>query len=82
MNPKIKKAGLLILRRISYPHFTKLFYWSDRKLYDLGNLFIMPAWWYIGIFKSCMWLLKFKAAHHAAEVCIHHVPMHIRFRAS
>ena len=83
MNPKIKKTIILPVRAIAYKFkFMHIFYWADKKIFDLGNIFIMPAWWYIGLFKLCMWLLRFKSAHHTADVCIHHVPMHIRFRAS
>ena len=83
MNPKIKKAIILPIREIAYRFgFMHIFYWADKNIFELGNIFIMPAWWYIGLFHVCMWALKFRYAHHAADVVIHHIPFSLRVRAS
>ena len=84
MSPKIKKATIMPIRAMAYRcGFMHIFYWADKKIFELGNnVFIIPVWWYIGLFHVCMWALKFRCAHHAADVVIHHIPFSLRVRAS
>jgi len=87
MTKRIYRAELLIIAKLSYKwRFLKLFYWADRELFEqgriYGRIYVMPEWYYICIFKSCMRLLHFKCAHHIADVGIHSIPYHIRFKAS
>jgi len=80
---KIKKAFLLPVRYFSYRfHWIKIYYWSDKNLFKLGNVLVMPLWYYICMFHFYMDLLKLKPFHKLADKGIHTIPYHIRFLAS
>jgi len=79
---RIKKTFLLPVRRFGLKFNLKLYYWADKRIYKLGDIYVMPLWYYVSMFNFYMSLLRFKSLHKIADRGVHTIPYHIRFHAS
>lgn len=77
---RIRKALLLPVRRVaSQSHWTKIYYWSDLKLYELRAVCVMPRWYYRGLYQACLWLVEMRSFRQLADWTIHTIPYQVRF---
>ncbi len=80
---RIKKAGLIPVKSIAYQwKLLRLYYWADRKLYELRAVSVMPTWYYYWLYQVCMWLLAFRNFQWLANRAIHTIPYHVRFKVA
>jgi hypothetical protein len=77
---RIKKATLLIARRITYRYnFLRLYYWTEQELLELQSVSLMPQFYYRWLFQTSMRLVKYNHFQRLADKAIHTIPFHIRF---
>ena len=80
---RLKKVALLPVRKISYlMMFTRLYYWSEKKLYPLRAVYVMPKFYYRWLYRLCVWVVEFRNFRGIANRAIHTIPYHIRFEVS
>lgn len=80
MMKPIKKAFLLLLRSTTHSFkLLRLYYWSEFNLQELKGIYVMPGAYYHWLYKTCMWLIKFKGLQRIANRAIHTIPYCIRF---
>ena len=78
---RLTKAVLLPVRNVAYRlHRLHLFYWADRKLYELRAVCVMPFWYYRWLYHACLWLVKFQNFKRLAGLAIHTIPYQVRFQ--
>jgi hypothetical protein len=79
----IKKAVLLPVRSMAYRwKRQRLYYWADRKLYELRAVCVMPLWYYRWLYHACVWLVEFRKFRRLADRTIHTIPYHVRFEVA
>jgi len=80
---RMKKAVLLPVRNMAY-HWNRLrlYYWADRKLYELRAVCVMPSWYYHWLYHACVWLVAFRKFQRLADRAIHTIPYHVRFEVA
>jgi hypothetical protein len=59
-----------------------LYYWSDKKLWALRSLNVMPHWYYHGLYRTCLWLADFNQLKRIADRMIHTIPFSVRFKVA
>jgi hypothetical protein len=80
---RLKKAALLPVRRISYRmRFSRLYYWSEKGLYPLRAVNVMPKFYYRWLYRLCVWMVDFRRFQRLADKAIHTIPYHIRFKVA
>ena len=82
---RLKRAFFLMVQSVSFRfRWLKIYYWAEKKIYSLGNITVMPRWYYSAMFHFYMSLLKIhcKTIHKMADKGIHTIPYHIRFDVS
>ena len=80
---RLKKAILLPVRKMAYSWSRlRLYYWADEELYDLRTVYVMPDFYYRGLYHACMWLAEFKKLRRLADRAIHTIPYHVRFNVA
>lgn len=78
---RLQKAILLPVRNLAYRRkYLRLFYWTERRLYDLRAVCVMPQWYYHGLYHACLWLVAFTPCRRLADRAIHTIPYHVRFQ--
>jgi hypothetical protein len=77
---RMKKALFLQVWRLAW-HWKnmRLLYWADRNLYELRSVYIMPCWYYLWLYRTCMRLAASGTCLRMADRAIHTIPYHIRF---
>lgn len=80
---RVKKAILLPVRKMAYRwNRLRLYYWSERELYELRTVNVMPGYYYRWLYHTCMWLVEFRKFQRLANWTIHTIPYHIRFASA
>ncbi len=78
---RLTKAVLFPVRNIAYRwNRVRLFYWADRKLYELRAVCVMPFWYYRWLYHICLWLVTFNNFKRLADLAIHTIPYQVRFQ--
>ena len=57
----------------------RLYYWTDRKLYGLLAVCVMPLRYHRWLYYACLWLVEFRKFRRLADWAILTIPYHIRF---
>lgn len=77
---RLKKVVLLPVNRISYRmRLIRLYYWSERRLYLLRAVYVLPIFYYRWLYQLCLLMVESKKGIHMANRVIHTIPYHIRF---
>ncbi len=77
---RLKKIALLPVKRISYVMgFTRLYYWSESRLYPLRVVNVMPKFYSRWLYRLCVWMVNFRKFRRLADMAIHTIPYQIRF---
>jgi hypothetical protein len=77
---RLKKVVLLPVNRISYRiRLIRLYYWSERRLYLLRAVYVLPIFYYRWLYQLCLLMVEFKKLRRLADRAIHTIPYHIRF---
>jgi hypothetical protein len=77
---RLAKASLLPVKRLSYRlRLTRLYYWSENRLYPLRNVAVMPQFYYRWLYRFCIWLVGFRSFRRLADKVMHTIPYRIRF---
>lgn len=73
---RFKKAILKVLHKTSRTG-SKLYYWSEKQLYDLRYVTILPIWFWRSVYIAA---LKLSATHYKmkADWLMHRVPFSVR----
>ena len=80
---RIKKLVLLPVKRISYRmRFIRLYYWSEKALYPLRTVVVLPKFYYQWLYRLCIWMVEFRSLRRLAYRAIHTIPFHIRFHGA
>ncbi len=80
---RMKKAVLLPVRSMAYQwKRMKLCYWSEKKLYELRAVCVMPRWYYRWLYHACIRLVAFRQCRRLADRAIHTIPYHVRFEVA
>lgn len=80
---RLKKIALLPVKRISYQmRFMHIYYWSEDRLYPLRVVCVMPKFYYIMLYRLCLWMVDFRIFRRLACIAIHTIPYHIRFEVA
>lgn len=80
---RMKKAVLLPVRSMAYQlKRMKLYYWSEKKLYELRVVCVMPRCYYRWLYHICIRLVAFKKCRRLADRTIHTIPYHVRFEVA
>ncbi|XPS82794.1 uncharacterized protein Dvar_08120 [Desulfosarcina variabilis str. Montpellier] len=78
---RLTKAVLFPVRIIAYRlNRVRLYYWADRKLYELHAVCVMPFWYYQWLYHACLWGVKFQNFRCLAYRAIHTIPYQVRFQ--
>ena len=78
---RLKKTILLQVRKAAHLSSQwRLYYWAEWQLFELRTVCILPGWYYKGLYRVCMWLLKYRRFHGVADRTIHTIPYTVRFR--
>lgn len=76
---RMKKAILLPIRRFAYRwKRMRLYYWADRKLFELRSVCVMPSCYYHWLYRTCLRIVEFKQFRRLADRAIHTIPYHVR----
>lgn len=77
---RLKKVVLLPVNRISYRmRLIRLYYWSERRLYLLRAVYVLPVFYYRWLYQFCLLMVESRKCIHMADRVIHTIPYHIRF---
>ena len=80
MNNRLKKAALLLIRKLTCRNrFLALYYWADLELFRLRKVQAMPNFYYLWLYQTCMWLAERRKFRKLADVAMHRIPFHVRF---
>lgn len=80
---RMKKAMLLPIRGLAYHwKFLRLFYWSEKELFELRTVCCMPIQYYRWLYRVCLWLIGFSQLRKLANKAIHTIPLQVRFALS
>ncbi len=80
---RLTKATLLPVNRFSCRmRLTRLYYWSENKLYPLRAVYVMPQFYYRWLYQFCIWLVGFRSFRQLANKAIHTIPYYIRFEVA
>ena len=78
---KLKKAILLMVRTTTHHlNLPRPYYWSEYELSLLVNVYLLPGWYYHGLYHICLWIVRYKAFRRMAGWAIHTIPYHVRFK--
>lgn len=77
---RMKKAILLPIRRFAYRwKRRRLYYWANRKLFELRSVCVMPRCYYHWLYPTCLRIVEFKQFRRLTDWAIHTIPYHVRF---
>lgn len=77
---RLKKVVLLPVNRLSYRmRLIRLYYWSERRLYLLRAVYVLPIFYYRWLYQLCLVMVESRKCRHMANRVIHTIPYHIRF---
>lgn len=80
---RVKKTLLLPVRCIAYRfRYRRLYYWSEKKLFALRCVCVMPRWYYRWLYRACMRMVEFGTFRKLADRTVHTIPYHIRFEVA
>jgi hypothetical protein len=80
MKNRLKKAALLVIRKMTRRNrLMALYYWADLELLQLRMVQVMPNFYYVWLYHTCMWLAERRKFRELADVVIHRIPFHVRF---
>ena len=78
---RINKIILLQIRWLALRYNQlKLYYWADRKIFELRTVFVMPEFYYRLLFWLSMRLVQVNGFKLFADKAIHTIPYHARFK--
>lgn len=76
---RMKKGMLLGLRFIAYHlGYHRLFYWTEKKLFELKSVNAMPDGYYCFLYRVGMRLVQEKKLLRIADWMIHRIPINVR----
>ena len=76
---RLLKATLLVMRSMAlHIRYTKLYYWTEKRLFELKSINPMPDRVYCFIYRMCMTLLEEKRFIGLANWLMHRIPFNVR----
>jgi hypothetical protein len=77
---RLKKVVLLPVNRLSYRmKLIRLYYWSERRLYLLRAVYVLPIFYYRWLYQFCLSMVAMRKCRRMANRLIHTIPYHVRF---